>query len=128
MGDKGYGILFNHYWDVTLDYMRYSVHDAHETREWSQRDQEVFFHPSVLPRKWYFAPLKSQVEVTSAEQYFLRPTLDRDKFPEHRKIVLSPELEARIQAQEEAGYLRFEEEQPATPSPLQEASTQVGSQ
>jgi hypothetical protein len=127
MGDKGYGILFNHYWDVTLDYMRYSVHDAHEVREWSKRDQEVFFNPSVLPRKWYFAPLKSQVEVTSAEEYFLRPTLDRDKFPEQRKIVLPPELEARIQAQEEAGHLRFEEEQPVTPSTLQEASTRVDS-
>ena len=123
MGDKGYGILFNHYWDVTLDYMRYSVHDAHEVREWSKQDQEVFFNPAILPRKWYFAPLKSQVEVTDAEQYFLRPALDRDKFPEHRKIVLPEELEARIQDQEEAGYLRFEEEQPATPSTVQEAST-----
>ncbi|MGH7962114.1 MAG: DUF1329 domain-containing protein, partial [Candidatus Binatia bacterium] len=109
MGDKGYGMLFNHYWDVTLDYMRYSVHDAHEVRKWSKRDQEVFFNPAILPRKWYFAPLKSQVEVTTPEQFFLRPTLDRDKFPQERKIVLPPELEARIQAQEAAGHLRFGE-------------------
>jgi hypothetical protein len=114
MGDKGYGILFNHYWDVTLDYMRYSVHDAHHVREWSTRDQEVFFSPSVLPRKWHFAPLKSQVEVTSAEQYFLRPTLDRDKFPEHRKIVLSSALEARIQAQEAKGRLVFDAQEQAS--------------
>lgn len=107
MGDKGYGMLFNHYWDVTLDYMRYSVHDAHEVREWSKRDQEVFFNPAVLPRKWYFAPLKSQVEVISPEQFFLRPTLDRDKFPQERKIVLPADLEAKIQAQEAAGHLRF---------------------
>jgi hypothetical protein len=112
MGDKGYGILFNYYWDVPLDYMRYSVHDAHEVREWSKRDQEVFFNPAVLPRKWYFAPLKSQVEVTSPKQYFLRPTLDRNKFPRERKIVLTSELEEKIGVQETAGYLLFDEEMP----------------
>ena len=109
MEDKGYGILFNHYWDVPLDYMRYSVHDAHEVREWSERDQEVFFNPAILPRKWHFAPLKSQVEITAPKQYFLRPTLDRNKFPQERKIVLTPELEEKIRAQEAAGYLVFKE-------------------
>ncbi len=109
MGDKGYGILFNHYWDVTLDYMRYSVHDAHETRQWSAQDQAIFFNPGVLPRVWFFAPLKSQSEVLTPEQYFLRPTLDREKFPQARKIVLSPELEVKIQQQEAAGHLVFQE-------------------
>jgi len=109
MGDKGYGILFNHYWDVTLDYMRYSVHDAHETRQWSEKDQNVFFSPGVLPRVWFFAPLKSQSEVLTPEQYFLRPTLDRDKFPAARKITLSPEIETRYQAQEAAGHLVFQD-------------------
>ena len=109
MGDKGYGILFNHYWDVTLDYMRYSVHDAHETRQWSEKDRDVFFNPGVLPRVWFFAPLKSQSEVLTPEQYFLRPTLERDKFPTARKIVLSPEIEAKYQAQETAGHLVFQD-------------------
>ncbi len=109
MGDKGYGILFNHYWDVTLDFMRYSVHDAHEVRQWSEQDRDVFFNPGVLPRVWFFAPLKSQSEVLTPEQYFLRPTLDRDKFPASRKIELSPALEAKIQAQEAAGHLVFQE-------------------
>lgn len=112
MGYKGYGILFNYYWDMPLDYMRYSVHDAHEVREWSKRDQEVFFNPAVLPRKWDFAPLKSQVEVTSTHQFFLRPALDRGKFTQERKLVLPPELEVKIQAQEAAGYLMFEGEKP----------------
>ncbi|MBI3247101.1 MAG: DUF1329 domain-containing protein [Deltaproteobacteria bacterium] len=109
MGDKGYGILFNHYWDVTLDYMRYSVHDAHETRQWTEQDRDVFFNPGVLPRVWFFAPLKSQSEVLTPEQYFLRPLLEREKFPASRKIALSPELEAKIQAQEAAGHLVFQE-------------------
>ena len=107
MGDKGYGILFNHYWDVTLDYMRYSVHDAHETREWSAQDQDVFFNPGVLPRVWFFAPLKSQAEVLTPEQYFLRPHLDREKFPADRKIALTPDIEEKMQAQEAAGHLVF---------------------
>lgn len=81
MGDKGYGVLFNHYWDVTLDYMRYSVHDAHEVRKWSPQDQEVFFSPGVLPRVWFFAPLKSQAEVLTPEQYFLRPHLGPGQIP-----------------------------------------------
>jgi hypothetical protein len=109
MGDKGYGILFNHYWDVTLDYMRYSMHDAHETREWSAQDQDVFFNPGILPRAWFFAPLKSQSEVLTPEQYFLCPTLECAKFPASRKIVLSPELESKIQAQEAAGHLVFQQ-------------------
>ncbi len=108
MGNKGYGVLFNHYWDVTLDYMRYSVHDAHEVRQWSRRDQEVFFSPAVLPRKWHFAPLKSQAEVTSPQEFFLRPTLDEEKFPQERRMLLPPELRARIAAQEKAGHLVFD--------------------
>jgi hypothetical protein len=109
MGDKGYGILFNHYWDVTLDYMRYSVHDAHETRQWTAQDRDVFFNPGVLPRVWFFAPLKSQSEVLTPEQYFLRPLLEREKFPASRTIVLPAELEAKIHAQETAGHLVFHE-------------------
>ncbi len=110
MGDKGYGLLFDHYWDVGLDYMRYSVHDTHHLKEWSAEDQRVFFSSGVLPRVWYFAPRKSQSEVRTPEQYFLRPTLDRDKFPEHRTITLSSDIEEKIRAQEEAGHLVFIEQ------------------
>ena len=109
-GARGYGILFTHYWDVTIDYMRYSVHDAHELREWSAEDQDVYFSPGVLPRVWYFAQLKSQAEVQTPEQYFLRPHLDREKFPEARPIVLSADLEEKIRLQEAAGRLVFTEE------------------
>ncbi len=107
MGDKGYGLLFNHYWDVTLDYMRYSVHDTHHLQDWSAADQAVFFSPGILPRGWYFAQRKSQAEVLTPAQYFLRPTLDHEKFPAHRKIELSDDLKAKIRAQEEAGHLVF---------------------
>jgi hypothetical protein len=45
--------------------------------------------------------------LNSPDEFYLRPSLDPEKFPEERKIVLSPELEARIQAQEQAGRLVF---------------------
>ena len=38
---------------------------------------------------------------------FLRPRLYRDKLPEKRKIVIPPEVDARIQAQDAAGRLVF---------------------
>ena len=65
----------------------------------------------MLPRVWYFAQLKSQSEVPVPEQYFLRPTVDREKFPQHRKIELSADIEEKIRAQEEAGHLVFIEEE-----------------
>ena len=43
-----------------------------------------------------------------SETFFLRPALYREKFPQERQIVLSPQLEARIRAQEAAGQLIFE--------------------
>ncbi len=57
------------------------------------------------------APLKSQATVPNPETFFLRPALYREKFPQERQIVLSPQLEARIRAQEVAGRLVFEEHQ-----------------
>ena len=109
-GARGYGILFTHYWDMTIDYMSYSVHDAHELRKWSAEDQDVYFSPGVLPRVWHFAQLKSQAEVQTPEQYFLRPHLDHEKFPEARQITLSADLEEKIRFQKAAGRLVFTEE------------------
>jgi hypothetical protein len=40
-----------------------------------------------------------------------QPAVYREKFPQERQIVLSPQLEARIRAQEKAGRLVFEETQ-----------------
>jgi hypothetical protein len=55
--------------------------------------------------------LKSQTTVPRPEAFFLRPAVYREKFPQERQIVLSPRLEARIEAQERAGQLVFEENQ-----------------
>ncbi len=40
--------------------------------------------------------------------FFLRPGLEPGKFPEQRQISLSPELMARLAAQDAAGRLVFD--------------------
>ena len=117
LAERGYAGLFTVYYDVALDLMSYSVHDAHWVKAWSQEDQSTMFEPDFMRRSWLKYPLKSQALVYSPEKFFLRPELSRDKFPQHRNIVISEELEQRYRLQEEAGRLVFE-----TPSPLIEAS------
>ena len=53
--------------------------------------------------------MKTQATVRVPEDFFLRPHLYRDKFPEERTIIIAPEVEARIQAQDAAGHLVFTE-------------------
>jgi hypothetical protein len=111
MGSKGYEAHIFLSWDISQDIMSYDVHDAYRPQTWSTADQQVFFSPDFLRRVWFVAPLKSQATVPNPETFFLRPSLYRDKFPQERKIVLSPQLEARIRAQETAGRLIFEDNQ-----------------
>jgi hypothetical protein len=53
-------------------------------------------------------PLKTQAFVKKPAEFFLRPLLYQSKFPDVRKIELTPEVDARIRAQEAAGHLVFE--------------------
>ncbi len=105
--ERGYHNLITLWWDPQQDFYSYGVHDGQQLRQWSEQDQEVFFNSDFMRRVWFPVPLKTQATVRSPEEFFLRPHLDREKFPEERKIVLPAELEARIQAQEEAGRIVF---------------------
>lgn len=107
LAQHGYGVLINVEWDPTVDLLSYVISDANRVHRWSAADQQVFFTPEFLTRAWTVMALKSQAEVATPEQFFLRPTVDGEKFPEERRIELSPELQARIQAQEQAGRLVF---------------------
>ena len=111
LGNTGYEAHIFLSWDIPQDIMSYDVHDAYQPRAWSVADQQVFFSPDFLRRVWFVAPLKSQATVPNPEAFFLRPALYREKFPQERQIVLAPQLEARIRAQETAGRLVFEENQ-----------------
>jgi len=106
--EKGYGVVITVYWDVTHDILTGSVHDAHQVRHWTEEELQLFFSPGFMPRQWFPGPLRSFAEVRSPEEFYLRPALDKEKFPQERNIVLPPELEERLQKQEEQGRLVFE--------------------
>jgi hypothetical protein len=105
--ERGYASFLTVYWDLDLDMMTYSFHDNFTLREWSEKDRQVLFRPDFMRRGWFLAPLKFLEEIRSPEEFYLRPHLDREKFPQDRRIEISGELEARIRAQEEAGHLVF---------------------
>lgn len=105
--ERGYASFLTVYWDLDLDMMTYSFHDNFAPKEWSEKDREAFFTPDFMRRVWFLAPLKFMEEVRSPEEFYLRPHLFREKFPQDRRIDIPAELEARLQAQEEAGRLVF---------------------
>lgn len=108
--ERGYGMQLDLYWDVSTDLMSYSAHDGHQLRRWTEEDRKSYFNPDFLRRVWFIGGVKSQADVNTPEEFFLRPALHEDKFPGERKIELSPDLRARIDAQEKAGRLVFSEE------------------
>ncbi|MBI2963578.1 MAG: DUF1329 domain-containing protein [Deltaproteobacteria bacterium] len=114
LGERGYAALITIYFDPKLDMTSYSVHDAHTVREWTDQDREVVFSPDFMRRGWLVQPLKSQALVRSPDQFYLRPMLDREKFPNERKVALTPEVQARVAAQEAAGHVVFETQQAAS--------------
>ncbi len=107
LAQKGYSGQIFVYWDLQQDLLSYDVHDAHQVRDWSVKDLEVFFNPDFMRRTWFVAPLKSQVTVPVPEEFFLRPALYQDKFPQERQVTLPSPLKERFQAQEKAGRLVF---------------------
>jgi hypothetical protein len=56
-----------------------------------------------MPREWISQALASAPPFKEAGQFYLRPSLDADKFPDEHRIVLPPELAA----QEREGHLMF---------------------
>lgn len=113
--ERGYGVLLHVDWDMSADLLSYLLTDAHQVHPWSAADQTIFFTPEFMTRAWMLLPLKSQAEVAKPEEFFLRPQLAEDKFPQERTMVVSAELRAHVKAQEEAGRLVFTTSENATP-------------
>ena len=107
--ERGYHNLITIWWNAQLDFLSYGVHDGHRRRQWSEKDIDTYFNPDFMRRVWFPVPMKTQATVRVPEEFFLRPHLSRDKFPEERKIIIGPEVDARIQAQDAAGHLVFTE-------------------
>lgn len=107
--ERGYHNLITVWWNVQLDFLAYAVHDGQQVRKWSDKDLEVFFNPDFMRRVWFPVPLKTQATASTPEEFFLRPQLYTEKFPDERRIELPADLDARIQAQEAAKRIVFTE-------------------
>ncbi len=107
-GRLGYTGLIFLFWRIDVDLLTAAVHDYHKKIDWNAAQRQIYFTPEFLRREWFLSPYKTQANVADPEQFYLRPSLYTDKFPEQRHIVLSPRTAARIAAQEAAGRVVFE--------------------
>jgi hypothetical protein len=105
--ERGYHNIIALWWNAPLDFLSYAVHDGQLLRKWSEKDLETFFNPDFMRRVWFPMPMKTQATVHTPEEFFLRPRLLKEKFPQERHITLPAELEARIAAQDAAGHIVF---------------------
>lgn len=106
---EGFGYTNPHsvYWDLDLDLITFSAHDAMTLQEWTTEEQETVFNPDFMRRRWLRAGAKSQVLVRDPAKFHLRPEVLAGRFPEHRQISLPPDIQARVDAQNAAGRLVF---------------------
>ena len=97
------------YWHIDSDVLTYNVRDNHRLRSWSAEEKEVFFNPDFMRRHWYLdTSVKSQMEISHPDLFYLRPSLEEGKFPQLRPMQLPTEVAASITAQDAAGRLVFE--------------------
>jgi hypothetical protein len=107
LGHQGYTNFLTVYWDPKLDLITYSLHDAHRIVEWTDDEKEVMFSPDFMRRRWLKYRQRTQALGDSPKEFYLRPSLERGKFPEERRILVAPDVEERIRAQNAAGHLVF---------------------
>ena len=62
-----------------------------------------------MRREWFLAPPKGLMSLDAADEFYLRPPLEEEKFPTERRIELPADLRALIAAQEREGKLVFGE-------------------
>ena len=118
-GRLGYTALVFLFWRTDLDLLTAGVHDYHKKMDWPADDWQTYFTPEFLRRGWFLSPYKTQADVQYPDQFYLRPLLYQEKFPDHRQLGLSPLLAARIAAQEQAGHLVFDLTDPSPTDPTQ---------
>ncbi len=107
--EQGYGTLFISHWDMRTDIMSYLINDSHKVLSWKPEEATVFFSPDFMRRQWYLdTSIKTQAAVSHPDEYFMRPAVEADKFPNERPINLPPDMAARIQVQNAAGRLVFD--------------------
>ena len=107
LGERGYSPFIQVYWDVATDIITYNIRDGIRLMHWSPEDALTFFSPDFMRRQWHVVPVRSYMGVDRPEEFYLRPRLELDKFPDHRSIQLSAALAERMRAQDAAGQLVF---------------------
>ena len=107
-GTFGYAPLINVYWNIPNDLISYSFHDPHRPHDWTEEEKNMIFTAEFMRRDWLLEPLKSEVRILDPEQFYIRPQLHVDKFPEVRDTSLPADIDALLKAQDKAGHLVFE--------------------
>lgn len=105
---EGYGYTnpITIYYDIQQDLISYSLHDAHLLHEWTEEEKGMFT-PDFMRRRWLKYPQQTQSLVSEPEQFYLRPHIMIDKFPQQRIINIAPDVAQRIEQQERRGRLVF---------------------
>jgi hypothetical protein len=110
LGEQGWAKFITAYYDPRVDLMSYTLHDAPQVIDISAEEGNLVFRPDFMRRNWLKSPLrKSQALVETPEQYYLRPHLYEDKFPESRNIKVPEFVTQRIVRQEARGHLTFDD-------------------
>lgn len=108
LGGRGYATRFLVHWHILDDILSYLANDSHKVIDWDDKEAQIYFSPDFMRREWYLdTSIKTQAEVKYPEEFFLRPTIDADKFPNERLIELSAAMQAKLHSQETAGHLVF---------------------
>ena len=106
----GYSNNLTVYYDINEDIISYSLHDAIIVREWSE-EEKAMFTPEFMRRRWLKYPQQSLALVDSPDQFYLRPHLMKERFPNERNITIADDVAARVAAQNQNGYLKFSSEE-----------------
>ena len=107
----GYSILIYLAWDLRIDHMSVNHYDFHrppKSFNGGTEDPEEYFRPNpvFMCSEMFPVPFSTMI-FTDPEQFYLRPKLMTDKFPQDRNIQVPENTLKLIDAQNKAEQLVF---------------------
>ena len=109
LGEFGYMSRAVINWEIQQDLIGMNTQDSHIVENWTKEEEAYFFSAEFMLREWLITPLKSQLMPKGPRDFYMRPLLHPEKFPNHRNIEIPTHVARRYQAQEKAGHLVFDE-------------------
>jgi hypothetical protein len=110
-GKWGYSNLIHLSWNIQTDHMSVNHFDFHrppKTFKVDPDNPEAYFRPNPVAMCSQMFPVpESAMVFRDPEEFYLRPKLMADKFPEDRKIKVEAQLLNRIESQERENRLVF---------------------